>query len=179
MGGVARNGVPCRPIGLAAFGTSRDLLAARVTSHFSQFPVVSRSLSRSRTALYRAEILFDVNEPFFEKFRRDILLRWSLRFEMIFEVRRYIVEWFYHLEWDYWIKKYDLYGNLIFLDFIFDYNYGIWIVQGIVICKNGMWRKRRISFVGLAGIIRLVSFLFERFARNWRKLESGWVVWEF
>lgn len=88
MGGVARNGVLCRPIGLAAFGTSRDLLAARVASYFSQFSVVSRSLSRSRTPLYRAKVFFDVNELFSEKFRRGILLRLSLRFDrLIFEVR--------------------------------------------------------------------------------------------
>lgn len=178
MGGVARNGVLCRPIGLAAFGTSRDLLAARVTSHFSQFSVVSRSLSRSRTALYRAEISFSmINQLFFEKFRRGILLWWRLRFDRL--------KWFLRLEDNRMVLLFgiiELRNTICMVIWYFSILYSIIIVEFDVVGELlfvRMGLKRRISFVGVAGIIRLVSFLFEQFVRNWRKLESDWIIWEF
>lgn len=57
---------------------------------------------------------------------------------------------------------------------MFDYNCRI--VGKLLFVRMGCGLKRRISFVGVAGMIRLVSFLFEQFVRNWRKLESDWVI---
>lgn len=57
---------------------------------------------------------------------------------------------------------------------MFDYNCRI--VGELLFVRMGCDLKREISFVGVAGMIRLVSFLFEQFVRNWRKLESDWVI---